>query len=303
MKTNNTNSKRSWFAFTSIVVVILLGATLIFISKDDQIKQLSSEKVSINDQLIQRDSIVDVLITAFDEVEMNLKAISDKRKQLELADAEHSPNQKSRIIEGMKNLDLMLEANNQKIRKLEKSLNKSGIELKSFKHKIARLNEDINLQNEQIATLKTELNSRDFTISELNKQMVMLNDEIEIANHAIEERDLEIAEQGDEMNKAYIAMGSYKELKERDLVKREGGFLNIGGSKTINSELDDEYFIKVDIRETKEIPLQSNKVKMISEHPDSSYQFVEADGQIASLVINDPDEFWKISKYALIEVQ
>jgi hypothetical protein len=42
---------------------------------------------------------------------------------------------------------------------------------------------------------------------------------------------------------------------------------------------------------------------VISEHPVSSYSLVEENGQIAYLQIDNPEEFWKISKYAVIEVK
>jgi len=44
-------------------------------------------------------------------------------------------------------------------------------------------------------------------------------------------------------------------------------------------------------------------VKLVTEHPAGSYELVRQDeDQIASIAILNPDEFWKISKYAVVEL-
>jgi hypothetical protein len=59
----------------------------------------------------------------------------------------------------------------------------------------------------------------------------------------------------------------------------------------------------LDIREIKTIPIASKTAKIITEHPDDSYELVMEDGLISALVIENPDEFWRISKYAVIETR
>jgi hypothetical protein len=53
----------------------------------------------------------------------------------------------------------------------------------------------------------------------------------------------------------------------------------------------------------KSIPINSKSAKLISEHPANSYQFIrDKDKKIASIEITDPVQFWKISKYAVVEI-
>ena len=42
---------------------------------------------------------------------------------------------------------------------------------------------------------------------------------------------------------------------------------------------------------------------MISQHPDSSYRYIYDDDQIAYVKIENPDEFWKMTKYAVLELK
>ena len=49
--------------------------------------------------------------------------------------------------------------------------------------------------------------------------------------------------------------------------------------------------------------MESKTAKIITEHPDDSYELIMEDGLISALVIEKPEEFWKISKYAVIETR
>jgi hypothetical protein len=98
-------------------------------------------------------------------------------------------------------------------------------------------------------------------------------------------------------------MGTYKQLKEEGILDREGGLLGVGGSKAIQDNFDPKHFTDLDIRQTKTIAINAKKAVVVSEHPQSSYKMVEENGQIAYLEIENPEEFWRISKYAVIQVK
>jgi hypothetical protein len=53
----------------------------------------------------------------------------------------------------------------------------------------------------------------------------------------------------------------------------------------------------------KSIKLNSKSAKLISEHPANSYKFIlDKNKKIESMEITDPVQFWKISKYAVLEI-
>jgi hypothetical protein len=106
------------------------------------------------------------------------------------------------------------------------------------------------------------------------------------------------------MNKGFIASGTYKSLKAKGLISKEGGFLGLGKKESLHPDVSDNVFTQVNIRETKSIPVNSKSAKLITEHPSSSYELVrDKDNKIASIDIKDPDQFWKISKYAVVEIK
>lgn len=303
METKEKNRKGSWIAVAMVIVLAATGVFIVYSQKENQIDELLSQNSSVNAVLAQRDSVVNELVSAFDEIEQNLDSIKIQRNQLALIEQESGKNKKDRIVDAIKQLNSLLETNSRNVSQLQSKLKRSGIEVNSFKVKLAKLTHNMDVQNAEIAELKKQLEDRDFTISELNLKMASLEDQIASASDSIKLQKESIKNKDNQINTAYVALGTSQELKEKGLLSKERGFLNIGGSKTLNKDFDADYFVQVDKREINEIPINSKKVKMISEHPDSSYRLVEEGGLITALEIENPDEFWKISKYALIEIK
>jgi len=50
--------------------------------------------------------------------------------------------------------------------------------------------------------------------------------------------------------------------------------------------------------------VNSKDAKLITSHPSGSYEIIaEGENMIAGIEIKDPDEFWKISRYAVVEIK
>ena len=61
--------------------------------------------------------------------------------------------------------------------------------------------------------------------------------------------------------------------------------------------------LQTDVRDLHRIPVQAKKAVLVTDHPASSYEMVKEDDMIAYLEIKDPEAFWKLSKYAVVEVK
>jgi len=303
---DNTRKKQLGIIITALVIVVfaVIGTIYIYTQKQSEVDSLAIENSNLNELIEGRDSIVNELVTAFNDIENNLKFIKEKRKQLSIEqNQEGSVDQKKAIIADINLMNQMLEESSKHIEELEKKLKSSGIQLNSFKQKIASLTQTVSDQSSEMDELRRVIEEKDNLVADLNQKVETMEFEIAKQTDTIESKLNVINQKTTELNTAHIAYGTYKELKEKGLLTKEGGFLWIGQNKTIQENFDDEYFTELDIRETKTIPLHSKKATIISEHPVNSYTLVEEDGQISYLQIEDPQEFWKISKYAIIEVK
>jgi SMC interacting uncharacterized protein involved in chromosome segregation len=289
-------------ALISLVILIAAGVIFYSIYKREQSRQtamLEDQKVSFTEMLNQRDSTINDWVNTFDQIEKNLQEIKAKQKIIAMSanDREFTKDRKKQIMEDIQYINTLLEQNKKKIASLNSQLKKSGVTIKGLQDKIAELEAAMKQSEIEISDLKTSLAEKNFQIDQLNTKV---ND----MQVAIYQKEQTISSQTDEMNKAYVASGTYKDLKERGLVSKEGGFLGLlGKNKTLKENFPDSLFSQIDIRVTKTIPVNSKNVKLITEHPQGSYELIHEDkDKIAYIEITDPNMFWKISRYAVVEV-
>lgn len=295
----------------AIVLLVAITGFIIVLNKDAKISELYVEKNKLDAIIETRDSVINELDGTISEIEENITFIKNKRGQLELEQQEASPDQKERIIEDIALMNTMLEESEKKIEELNEKLASSNVELSSFRNRIAKLTADLKEQNEVVVQLQRELEEKDFQLAEMDmkvnemtEEILVMHDSISVMNDSIVEKTEKLQQMDEQLHKAYWTFGTFKELKENGVITREGGILGIlGKNKTLNKNLNENYFTELDIRSTQTIPLYTKKAEVISEHSDSSYRLVYQDDLIAYLEIEDPEEFWKLTKYAVIEVK
>ncbi|MCY1720040.1 hypothetical protein OU798_06785 [Prolixibacteraceae bacterium Z1-6] len=310
METKGKSSKIIIGAVLGALFLTVIIGGLIVNKNNKAINQLSSENTKLETVVQERDSMVNEFISAFDSIESSLTFINKKRGQLVLNQDEMTVSQKDAIVRDIELMNTMLEESSIKIEKLEKDLKNSGYQLSSFKKKVASLNKQIEQQNQQIAEFQLKFEAQSQQLAMVSYEKDSLQNEVLSIQDTIQKRDELLAQMKDvigqqtyELNKGFFAYGTTKELTDNGVIEKEGGFLGVGKSKIIPPNFNQDYFTKVDITEDRSIELNAKKVKLISEHPVESYKLIEEDGLITRLEIETPQEFWKMSQYAVIEVK
>jgi len=217
---------------------------------------------------------------------------------LQSMNPEISKDKKEEIIREIQLIQDMIDQNKKKLASLNSQLHASGVKIASLQARIDTLDAHIAIRDTNIEELKMELVDRNFEIGQLNEKVGDM--EISIA-----EKDTKIGQQTAEMNKAFVVSGTYKDLKEKGLLDKEGRILGLGGKESLQeNSLNDQLFTQIDITETRTIPVNSKDARLVTEHPANSYELIkDDDGKIAFLEIKDPVIFWKISRYAVVEVR
>ena len=308
MKTDNRPLIMGVTSAFLFLLVIVGGITLY--NNRNQIKLLNLQNSTLNSTLENRDSLVNEMASTFDEIEQNLMFVRNKRDQMVSVPNEGGKSQKEILVADIKLMNEMLEESSKKIEELDKKLKASGIDIKSFKNKLAQLSKTIAEQDNNIQQLRAEVEQRDFKIAEMDTQIVRLtsenaskDDSIEYKSQVIAEISQTIVEKENEMNEVYFVAGTYGQLADKGVLTKEGGFLGIAKNKAIRDDITENNFAKLDMRNTSQFPLNTKKAKLISEHPDDSYRLVEQNDKIAYLEIEDPEEFWKLTKYVIVETK
>jgi hypothetical protein len=303
-KAKKEGMKKGVMVTVIISFILLLAGGLVVNSlyKDEQKKHLAiveNQKHSFTVLLTSRDSVINEWMLTFDEIEKDLNTVKEKENIITMksSDKEFSKDKKQQILKDIEYVNTLLDQNKKKISSLTAQLKNYGGTIKGLQVKIAELEASMKLRETEISDLKVALVQKDFEIGQLNTRMT----EQQVA---IAQKDEKITVQTAEMNKGFLASGTYKSLKAKGLLTKEGGFLGLGKKESLIEDFPEGSFTQIDITQTKSIQVNSKTAKLITDHPKSSYELVrDKNNRIASIEIKDPEQFWKISKYAVVEVK
>ncbi|MGK7393765.1 MAG: hypothetical protein ACNS62_04300 [Candidatus Cyclobacteriaceae bacterium M3_2C_046] len=290
------------------VLIAVVLATTLFACNQKELETLRSEKQQLITETEEKDSTLVAFMESFNEIERNLAEIRERELNIELKNKEDnnaSASVQQQIKEDINVINELIAANKATIEELNQQLKNSKGRSATLNKMLITLKEQLNQQVEEkdqaIAMLKDELQQMNYTVEELNADIDTLeqvNTELAQAN---QQKDSILTTRVDEMNTAYIAMGSSKKLESENIITKEGGFLGIGKTEKLSPKVDPQAFTKVDIREIKEIPVEGKKVELVTNHPDDSYTIVGDDEQ-KTIEITQPEKFWNSSKYLVVRV-
>ena len=139
---------------------------------------------------------------------------------------------------------------------------------------------------------------KDSLIAQLGGQVENLGKDVETLKSDNESKQTKINEQDETIHTAWYVFGTRKELKEQKIITSEGIF---SPSRVLKSDFNKSYFVRIDARKTKSIPLYSTRAKILTSHPKSSYTLEKDNGNFVLLIL-DTEAFWSVSKYLVIEV-
>ncbi len=290
-------------AIISLVILVAAGAVAWLMYNNHQDKQLALmdiERSTFNEEMMVRDSTLNDWLQTFTQIENDLNTLKQKENLITFSNqgnVEFTTARKEQILQDIKSISMLLDENRKKLASLSAQLRNSGREIKGLQEMIATLETKMQGHETEIAALTNTVVQKDVEIGELN----MLASELRTT---VTEKEEVISSQTAEMNKAYLASGSYKDLRDLGIVSKDGGFLGLGRTESLVDDITDSLFAQIDITELRLIPVNSREAKLITEHPTNSYTFVREDDEIiAHIEIIDPEQFWKISRYAVVELK
>lgn len=288
-----------------VIAALAVGCTQNGETKDETIARLQAENEEMKTELLSSYEEISGMMATLNEVDKNIQAIKEKEGMMTVAsgEGELSPSTREKMVNDIETINSLLSDSRNQISDLNEKLRSSQISIREYREKITALNADLQQRNAELASMQETVESQDFQIKDLNQTVRALVDE-GIAQQNMIDRQMEIMNaQEQALYTAYYTAGSFKDLKNKGVVEKEGGFLWLGQDKKLTDHFDPQYFNSIDIRSTTEIPLYSDKVKLVTDHPADSYEIIEGDDEndFAYLEITDPQEFWKTSKYMVME--
>ena len=266
--------------------------------KNDAMK---GQNDSLSQVLAQRDAELNGIMETFNEIQDGFRMINEAESRVDL---------ETGVVEGRSNVQKIkddicfimekLEANRKRIAELENQLKNSRYASSQLKKTIENLNKELLAKTQQIETLQAELASKNIRIAELDDAIVGLTQHMNDLVAENKAQSATVATQDKALNAAWFVFGTNSELKEQKIVSKK--FLQ--KKKVLESDdFNKEYFTQIDIRTDKQIMLYSPEAELLTSHPVGSYEFQKNEkGQLALLITN-PNKFWSVSRYLVIEVK
>ncbi|MBR3884715.1 MAG: hypothetical protein IKJ31_08190 [Bacteroidaceae bacterium] len=250
--------------------------------------QLMNENDSLQNVIHQRDAALDEMITSINIIEEGFRTINEAQGRVNLDMVGSEKSKSDKLLEDIAFISSTLAKNKEQIELLQKQLEKSKSGSKQLKVMVENLQKQLNEKSLQVQTLQTALAQKNIHIEELDKTIAELKQAQEVSERVI-------SLQESELNSVWYAIGTKRELKGENILS--------GGDVLREANANMDYFTKADMRELKSINTYAKSAKLLTSHPESSYNMVRDENKMYTLNIIDPVAFWSVSRYLVIQVK
>lgn len=257
---------------------------------------LMQERDSLAQVINDKDSELNEIMGTVNEIQEGFRRINEAEGRITVNNGDvESEASKQAIRENMQFIQDAMAQNREMISQLKEKLRTSSINADKLKKMVDDLSAQLDAQNLKVQELEAKLAEKDIVIARQGEAITTLNENVNTLTAENQAKSQTVAEQDKQIHTAWYVFGTKSELKEQKILQK-GDVLKSG-------DFNKDYFTKVDIRYDKEIKLYSKSAKLLTNHPAGSYKLEKDNKGQYVLHITNPDTFWSVSKYLVIQVR
>ena len=287
----------------SLLFVVMM-ATSCDVERSEKYQALLAERDSLYTVAKANKGGFDEALNTINEIETALEAV---RAQENIILMENQEGNTNRAVTEINAIQQTLHENREKIENLERQLAEQGTNSKALNQTVSRLKKQLEEKDTYINNLKDELQQSRQQIAHLNEKVSDLNENINELNTNLDVMSVQnaaqqatIENQDAMLNTVWICIAPQKTLVEKGIVDKGGLFSSSAISK---QGLDKTQFEQGNKRDLELIPLNTKKAKIMTSHPEGSYDIIEGDGGAQTLQILDKEAFWSMSNYLVVSIK
>ena len=274
------------------------------VERSDKYQALLAERDSLYTEAVAAKGGFDQALNTINEIENALESVRAQENIIMMDNQEGNTN---KAVSEINAIQQTLQENRNKINNLEKQLAEQGATSKALQQTVSRLKKQLDEKDVFISNLKDELQQSQQQIAELNEQVTNLNENINELNTNIDAMTVQsaaqqatIESQDAMLNTVWICIATQNVLVEKGIVSKGGLFQ----PKEISKQgFDKSQFMQGNKRDLDVIPLNTKKPKIMTNHPESSYEITETEDGNKVLEIRDKDAFWSMSNYLVVSIK
>ena len=284
--------------------VLMFALVACDVERSEKYQSLLAERDSLYTEAVAAKGGFDQALNTINEIENALESV---RAQENIIMMENQEGNTNKAVSEINAIQQTLQENRNKINNLEKQLAEQGATSKALKQTVSRLKKQLEEKDIYINNLKDELQQSREQIADLNEQVTNLNENINELNTNLDVMSVQnaaqqatIENQDAMLNAVWICIASQQTLVEKGILNKGGLFQASDLSK---QGFDKSQFMQGDKRDLNIIPLETKKPKIMTNHPESSYQLDEDEQGYKVLQILDKEAFWSMSSYLVVSVK
>ena len=283
--------------FVSVCMALLVSSC----GQSKRNESLKAQNDSLSVALAERDAELDDIMEAFNEVQEGFRLINEAENRVDLQSGKvEGASSVQKIRDDIRFISEKLQSNRDRIAELEKQLDNSKYATSQLKKTIENFKQELEVKTQQIETLQTELASKNIRIAELDDAIGGLTQDVADLTASNKAKEVIVATQDQALNAAWFVFGTNSELKDQKIISKK----LLQKTRILkDSDFNKDYFTEIDIRTDKEIKLYSKSAKLLTAHPEGTYQLVKDNKGQLTLQITNPNKFWSVSRYLVIEVK
>lgn len=274
------------------------------VERSEKYQTLLAERDSLYTEVVAAKGGFDEALNTINEIENALESV---RAQENIIMMENQEGNTNRAVSEISAIQQTLQDNRNKINDLEQRLAEQGTKSKALNQTVSRLKKQLEEKDTFIKNLKDELQQSKAQIATLNEQVSDLSENINELNSNLDVMAVQnaaqqatIENQDAQLNTVWICIAPQQTLVEKGIVSKGGLFQ---ASEISKQGFDKSQFMQGNKRDLSVIPLNTKKAKIMTNHPESSYQLVEGEEGSLSIDILDKDAFWSISNYLVVSIK
>jgi chromosome segregation ATPase len=288
--------KKLTFLLVSMAIVLLSACN----SKTDQKQNnmLQGENDSLRSELTKKNADLDDMMGTFNDIQEGFRQINAAQERVDLTRgtiSENAASAKQQIANDIAFITKTMDANKRRIAELQQKLKNSKNNSVQLQKAIEQMQAELKDKAKQIESLQAELAAKNIRIHELDNAVSGLKTEKESLVNENQAKARTVAQQDKTINTAWYVFGTKSELKGQNIL--------VKGQVLKSGNYDKSYFTQIDIRTTREINLYSKRATMLTSHPAGSYSLEKDEKGQMVLRISNPQEFWSVSRYLVIQVR
>ena len=281
-----------------------LLATSCDVERSEKYQALLAERDSLYTEAVAAKGGFDNALNTINEIENALESVRAQENIIMMDNQEGNTN---KAVSEINAIQQTLQENRNKIENLERQLAEQGATSKALKQTVSRLKKQLEEKDVYINNLKDELQQSKQQIAELNEQVNSLSENIDELNSNIDMMTVQnaaqqatIENQDAMLNTVWICIATQDVLVEKGVISKGGLFQ----PKEISKQgFDKTQFMQGNKRDLDMIPLNTKKPKIMTNHPESSYEITETEDGNKVLEIRDKDAFWSMSNYLVVSIK